>query len=927
MSTHVGDIFFDAKIDRTQYDRSLKSLGASATKASMHIGRKLAIGLATVGFGKFIKDATKAGASLNAMGTIIDASLPHMTKQVDEFAKSAGRMFGLSETQAKGFVGKFASMASAMGYTEEQAYKMSTALTGLAGDVASYYHISADDAYAKLGAVFTGETEALKQLGVVMTQNALDAFALEHGYGRVTSQMTELEKTTLRYNFVLDRMRLASGDFAKYANTWSGSIATIKLNWANFMATMGQGIINILLPLLQLIARISNALSALASRFLAFTKRVRGIKSSVSNAFGKGTQKDLKSAGTGVDNVGKGLGGAGKNAGKAKKAVQQLKRELLGFDKITKLSGENGTSSGGTGTSGGGGGLGGLGDIGLDDASLTQTAENYVDAFIEKLKQCWANADFSPIGRALANWINKGMNAIPWEGINDGLTRIAKSIGTFLNGFIEELDWGLLAKTISKGIASAIGFLATLIGTINWKAVGEAIVDAFFGIDWGALFSSASQLIGSIGGAIFSLIESAITTALSKIGEYFADSIETCGGDIIAGLYEGIVRAIADIANWIANHIFRPFIDGFKQAFGIASPSEKMKPLGKYIIDGVYEGIVEKLKDIAGWVQRNIFNPIFNAFKTAFGIAGVVSTKFKDLGGRLVQGVYNGIAEKLKDVKGWVQRNLFNPIINAVNSHFGTGGSYSTVFKTVGDKLMAGIGTGIANCAKSIYNTIGSLVNGINTGLKKITSSVNIGVNLPSWNSLKSAWNNLMDKFKGKEVTVGIRTAIAKGANTVLKIGNQSVKIILGKAKGGMYMGGSWHPIEGYAGGGSPNQGQLFYARENGAELVGSIKGHTAVMNNDQIVASVSHGVAMAMHGLTVKAVTPQLANTSRVLEANAKQEQIDSRETLNLLKQLVTIVQAMNLNVELDGESIKNNTVRRINQHTISTGKLELII
>ena len=73
-------------------------------------------------------------------------------------------------TGAKGFVGKFASMASAMGYTEKQAYNMSTALTGLAGDVASYYHISADEAYAKLGAVFTGETEALKQLGVVMTQ-------------------------------------------------------------------------------------------------------------------------------------------------------------------------------------------------------------------------------------------------------------------------------------------------------------------------------------------------------------------------------------------------------------------------------------------------------------------------------------------------------------------------------------------------------------------------------------------------------------------------------------------------------------------------------------------------------------------------------------------------------------------------------------
>ena len=172
MATRVGDIFVNLKLDRSDYDKGLRSMGASAGRMGAHIGRKLAVGLAGVGFGKFIKDATKAGASLNAMGTIIDASLPHMTKQVDEFAQKAGTAFGLSQTQAKGFVGKFASMASAMGYTEKEAYNMSTALTGLAGDVASYYHITQDEAFAKLGAVFTGETESLKQLGVIMTQSA-----------------------------------------------------------------------------------------------------------------------------------------------------------------------------------------------------------------------------------------------------------------------------------------------------------------------------------------------------------------------------------------------------------------------------------------------------------------------------------------------------------------------------------------------------------------------------------------------------------------------------------------------------------------------------------------------------------------------------------------------------------------------------------
>ena len=380
MSTHGGDIYFDIVANDKPYKKTLGGLD----KVTGAIGKKLAGVFAVASLGKFVQATTKAGASLNAMNAIVDTALPNMTKQVDDFAKSAGQMFGLSETQAKGFVGKFASMSSAMGYTEKQAYAMSTALTGLAGDVASYYHISQDEAFAKLGAVFTGETESLKQLGVIMTQNALDAFALEHGFGRVTSQMSEMEKTTLRYQFVMDRLKLTTGDFARYANTWSGSIATIKLNWSNFMATMGQGIINILLPLLRIIAKISNVLTSLGARFKGWTERITGknkglgaVGSGINNAFGKKSQKDMGKASNAIGDVGKGLGGAGKSAKGAKKAVQALKRELLGFDQITKLTSNSaGTGSGGVGSGGvGGGGLGEMADL-EDTAGLLSNLQN-----------------------------------------------------------------------------------------------------------------------------------------------------------------------------------------------------------------------------------------------------------------------------------------------------------------------------------------------------------------------------------------------------------------------------------------------------------------------------------------------------------------------------------------------------------------------
>lgn len=634
MSTHVGDIFFDAKIDRSQYDKGLKSLDKTAGKLGASIGRKLSAGFAVAGFTKFIKDATKAGASLNAMGTIIDASLPHMTKQVDEFAKRAGAQFGLSETQAKGFVGKFASMASAMGYTEDQAYKMSTALTGLAGDVASYYHISQDDAYAKLGAVFTGETESLKQLGVVMTQNALDAFALERGYGKVTAQMSELEKTTLRYQFVMDRLNLASGDFAKYANTWSGSIATIKLNWSNFMAVMGQGIINVLLPLLQMIARISNALTALASRFLTWTKRLRGIKDSVGSAFGKKTQTDLKNANTGLSNVGSGLGGTGKQAKGAKKAVQALKRELLGFDKITKLAGEQGTTSGSAGTTGGG-----VSSGGADVAPMA------VDDYTEGV---------SKLGSAV-DYLSK--IKIP-QPLQEAIDRLKESVGGLLDLLSTMGKWVLknvlkpLGKWLAKELAPAV--LDVLSSSI--KAV-TSVLEVLFEILkllWKPLIKPLFKFLGSV--AITSL--KGLSTALELVAQFFG-AVATAIKDLpekfanLKAKWEEIRTAVAgkvltfktkfeekvkekwkSLNEWWKKR--KTSVKTFKADFfnGVKEKWKKFKEWWKKLRGGekkftVKFGFVDKLRDAWNWLA----GAIQDARKTRIGRALLPNVPYLAEGG------------------------------------------------------------------------------------------------------------------------------------------------------------------------------------------------------------------------------------------------------------------------------------------------------
>ena len=207
----VGQIGLDLVINKGSYDKQLSGILGTAKKA----GAALAAAFTVKQIVDFGAQCIELGSDLEEVQNVVDVTFPRMSKQVDAFAKQAITSFGLSETMAKRFTGTFGAMAKAFGFSEKTAYEMSSTLTGLAGDVASFYNISQDEAYTKLKSVFTGETESLKDLGVVMTQAALDQYALANGFGKTTSAMSEAEKVALRYQFVQDKLATAAGDFAR----------------------------------------------------------------------------------------------------------------------------------------------------------------------------------------------------------------------------------------------------------------------------------------------------------------------------------------------------------------------------------------------------------------------------------------------------------------------------------------------------------------------------------------------------------------------------------------------------------------------------------------------------------------------------------------------------------------------------------------
>lgn len=347
-ATSVGEIGLDLVVNQNQFEKQMVGIKGTAKKAGM----ALAVAFSVKKIVDFSKQCLELGSDLAEVQNVVDVTFPSMTSQVDKFAQNAVKNFGLSETMAKRFTGTYGAMAKAFGFSEQQAYDMGTALTGLAGDVASFYNLSQDEAYTKLKSVFTGETESLKDLGVVMTQTALDSYALANGFGKTTSQMSEAEKVALRFQFVSEQLSAAQGDFSRTSDSWANQVRILKLQFDSFKASIGQGLINVFTPVIKVVNLLIGKLVTLANAFKSFTELLTGNKSSGASQISS-MGDAATSAGNGMDDAAQSadnMTDSTNKAGNAAKKTAKAMRSLMGFDKINKLDSKTDSSSSTTGS-------------------------------------------------------------------------------------------------------------------------------------------------------------------------------------------------------------------------------------------------------------------------------------------------------------------------------------------------------------------------------------------------------------------------------------------------------------------------------------------------------------------------------------------------------------------------------------------------
>lgn len=235
---------FEAKMAATS--QKIKDIGGSVVKS----GAKWSLAVTTpiVAAGKkMVNAASDYEENLNK----IDVAFENSADVVKEWGNNATKQFGLSKNQASEATALFGDMATSMGLSHNEAANMSMSLAGLAGDLASFKNIGVDQAMTALNGVFTGETESLKTLGIVMTDTNLNAYALEKGIGKTTDQMSQAEKVQLRYAYIMDMTKNAQGDYARTSDGTANSLRTFQGAVDNLNIALGQHLLPVLTPLVQ----------------------------------------------------------------------------------------------------------------------------------------------------------------------------------------------------------------------------------------------------------------------------------------------------------------------------------------------------------------------------------------------------------------------------------------------------------------------------------------------------------------------------------------------------------------------------------------------------------------------------------------------------------------------------------------------------
>ena len=643
------------------------------------------------------KQAVQTASDLQEVQNVVEVSFGSMSAEVDKFAENALKKFGLSKLSAKQFASTFMAMSNGMGIAAEAGKNMSLNLTALAGDLASFRNVEQDVAFTALKSVFTGETETLKQFGIVMTEANLEAYALSQGITKSYNAMSQAEKVALRYSFVLNATKGAQGDFARTSNNWANQVRILKEQFKELAGIIGNGLLKVLQPLIILLNKVLGlAISVANSLSQAFGgKKIKESSTSVSNM-----ASGMSDIASGAEDTSSGLDSADKSA-------KKLKRTLAGFDQLNVLS----TSDSGSTSSGAGGG----GDItGLANASYISTEEE-VESGVSK-----ADEYFKQVSEIYHKWFDnlpklkinfdKEQALEDIKGIGLDVLNTISGLGSFVItigiNLANDLNIGQLGNDFLGLLESVTGLASTLVDIL------VPAFERFYDI-------ALKPIVEWIGEKLSDAIQF-VTEKINDFAKFLDEHKEGIQGwiDVLAKIVEAVWKVIEPIADaaWevfkvvldtiyeVVKYLLGAFFDlGELLSKVLDDPTNAFKYFGEFV-EKRFKAIIDlfgKLKD--------------NAKKILIAVVDLFKEKFK-AAIKHAKDAMSGIKDAFKGIPEWF-KTTFSKAWTNVKNVFSKGGK---VFTGIKDGILSGLKTVVNALIGGINKVIALPFNGLNVALNKI---------------------------------------------------------------------------------------------------------------------------------------------------------------------------------------------------------------
>lgn len=687
-----GCLNFDTNINSEGFEKGLKSLSDMVGDIKPKL-KSLAMAV-TAAFSvkklvDFGRQSIETASDLAEVQNVVDTAFGESKQKMEDFADTAVKTYGISKLTAKQTGSNFMAMAAGMGLANDSASDMAMALTGLSADMASFYNVGQDVASTALKSIFTGETETLKQFGIVMTDANLQAYALSKGIMKSTADMSQAEKVQLRYNYVMSQTALAQGDFAKTSDSWANQTRILSEQWKEFGATIGTVLMNVLLPAVKAINSVLSQLISLA----------QGAARALSEAFGFELSNSADEAQSIVKSTSQAVDNYSDIADNAQQAQEAQEGSLASFDQMNKLN---------------------------DESKSVRTQFEKLADYLDK--------NFKPIFADI--WSGLERESIELAQILGGVFSDIKSLSEplkayFINDFtpLMQTAFSTLGK-IGIGLFDSFNKVFSDIWNVavfpilqNFLTVGLPLMADFGTQTWntlGVLFDNIKEIFDTLWNGVAQPVLNALKTLWCDTWQSISDFWNEWGQPIFDGINEGITTTKNVFLN-LWETVLKPVFD---KLMDVADSvwTEHLKPLLDEFLDFVGTLITSVLS-----IYNKAIAPVVNWLVSILGpIVSSVLGKIIKTVGNVISNIIDAVKNIISALKGVV---LF---IAGVFT-----GDWKKAWQGV-KKIFKGVWDALVDIAKTPINLIIGLINGLTGAVEDAINWIIDGINelsftTPDW--------------------------------------------------------------------------------------------------------------------------------------------------------------------------------------------------